>query len=69
MAKRKNSANITPRSSLYRVWVPLHNDGKAPLISIWIDLTTTVVDPRQRHYGIGSRGASDGAIVEEPCAA
>jgi len=22
---------------LYRVWVPLHDDGKAPLISIWVD--------------------------------
>ena len=25
------------RRGLYRVWVPLHNDGKGPLICIWID--------------------------------
>jgi hypothetical protein len=24
-------------SGLYRVWVPLRDDGKSPLISIWID--------------------------------
>jgi hypothetical protein len=32
-----NCQGFTTRSSLYRVWLPLHNDGKAPLISIWID--------------------------------
>jgi hypothetical protein len=29
--------HLTTRSSLYRVWVPLHDDGKVPLVSIWID--------------------------------
>ena len=36
----KNVANLpkfNERRGLYRVWVPLHDDGKAPLISIWID--------------------------------
>jgi hypothetical protein len=32
-----NWQDFTTRSNLCRVWVPLHNDGKAPLISIWID--------------------------------
>jgi len=31
---------------LYRVWVPLHNDGKAPLISIWVDPSMGAFEPR-----------------------
>jgi hypothetical protein len=23
--------------TLYRIWIPLHNNGRAPLVSIWID--------------------------------
>jgi len=34
-----NFGNFTTRSGLYRVWVPLRDDGKSPLISIWIDPT------------------------------
>jgi hypothetical protein len=36
----KNATNFpksNERRGLYRVWVALHDDGKAPLISIWID--------------------------------
>ena len=37
----RNFANIFEElilhRGLYRVWVPLHDDGKAPLISIWVD--------------------------------
>ena len=33
------SANLTARPKLYRVWVPMYDDGRAPLISIWIDPT------------------------------
>jgi hypothetical protein len=29
--------NFTSYSGLYRVWVPLRDDGQFPLISIWID--------------------------------
>jgi hypothetical protein len=32
-----NSQNFTRRLGLYRVWVSLRDDGRAPLISIWID--------------------------------
>jgi hypothetical protein len=32
-----NFCHLTTRSSLYRVWVPLRDDGKVPLVSIWID--------------------------------
>lgn len=33
--------NVNSPHSLYRVWVPLHNDGKTPLICIWIDPSMT----------------------------
>jgi hypothetical protein len=26
---------------LYRIWVPLHDDGKAPLVCTWIDPSMT----------------------------
>ena len=29
--------HLSTYSSLYRVWVPLRDDGQSPLISIWID--------------------------------
>jgi|HubBroStandDraft_6_1064221.scaffolds.fasta_scaffold13476_3 hypothetical protein len=32
-----NGRDFTTHSGLYRVWVPLHPDGKSPLLSIWID--------------------------------
>jgi hypothetical protein len=32
-----NFPKFNERRGLYRVWVPLHDDAKAPLISIWID--------------------------------
>jgi hypothetical protein len=35
------SWDFATRSSLYHVWVPLHDDGKAPLVSIWIDPALT----------------------------
>lgn len=41
MANNVNNTTNVPkfneRRRLHRVWVPLHDDGKAPLISIWID--------------------------------
>jgi hypothetical protein len=40
-----NCRDFTARSSLYRVWVPLRDDGKAPLISIWIDPCLRAFDP------------------------
>jgi hypothetical protein len=40
-----NWRDFTTRSSLYRVWVPLRDDGKSPLISIWIDSCLRAFDP------------------------
>jgi hypothetical protein len=43
-----NSAKINDRKGLYCVWVPAHNDGNAPLISIWIDPTMAPFDASQK---------------------
>jgi hypothetical protein len=49
MTNRKdNCAGLINRSGLYRVWVPLHEDGKGPLISIWIDPAVTAFEPDAR---------------------
>lgn len=40
----KNHENRVATKGLYCVWVPLHNDGKAPLVSIWIDPTTAPLE-------------------------
>jgi hypothetical protein len=56
---------FTARPGLYRVWVPLHNDGKAPLISIWIDPTMTAFERQQSHEGIRPSGVRDGEVAEE----
>jgi hypothetical protein len=61
----RSSANYSARQGLYRVWVPLHDDGKAPLISIWIDSTMTALEREQRQQDIGRSSASDGAVAEE----
>jgi hypothetical protein len=39
-----NLTKLNERRGLYRVWVPLHDDGKAPLISIWIDPAMTGIE-------------------------
>jgi hypothetical protein len=43
-----NFAVCTNRTGLYRVWVPLRDDGKGPLISIWIDPAVTALEPDAR---------------------
>lgn len=60
-----NSTDNTARQGLYRVWVPLHDDGRAPLISIWIDPTMTAFELEQHHEDIGHSSISEGAISEE----
>jgi hypothetical protein len=41
-----NFEELILRRGLYRVWVPLHDDGKAPLISIWVDPAMGAFEPR-----------------------
>jgi hypothetical protein len=45
-----NFAGFINRMGLYRVWVPLRDDGKGPLISIWIDPAMAVFQPDARKY-------------------
>ena len=58
-----NCQNFTTRPSLYCVGVPLHDDRRAPLVSIWIDPTMTVFERQQRHEDTGLSGVSDCAIA------
>ena len=58
-----NSANCRERRGLYCVWVPAHNDGNAPLISIWMDPKMTAFDPRQESGEL--TGLSGGTVSEE----
>ena len=44
----KLTEHFTEQRGLYCVWVPMHNDGKAPLISIWVDPTMAPFDARQQ---------------------
>jgi hypothetical protein len=52
--------DFATRLSLYRLWVLLHNDGKAPLASIWIDpaLATFVPQETTAHV-LEEHGAND----------
>jgi hypothetical protein len=34
------------RPTLYRIWVPLHDGGEVPLVSIWIDPALTAFQSR-----------------------
>jgi hypothetical protein len=43
-----NFAGFINRTGLYRVWVPLRDDGNGPLISIWIDPAVTAFEPDDR---------------------
>ena len=60
-----NFAKINERRGLYRVWVPLHDDGKAPLISIWIDSTMTAIERCQRDESGELAAINESAVSEE----
>ncbi len=60
-----NFAKLNERRGLYRVWVPLHNDGKAPLISIWIDPTMAAIELCHRDESGELAAISEGAVSEE----
>jgi len=60
-----NLAKLNERRGLYRVWVPLHDDGKAPLISIWIDPTMTAIELCHRDESGELAAISEGAVSEE----
>jgi hypothetical protein len=58
-------AKLNERRGLYRVWVPLHDDGKAPLISIWIDPAMTAIERYHRDESGELAAISEGAVSEE----
>jgi hypothetical protein len=41
------------RPTLYRIWVPLRDDGAVPLVSIWIDPTLAAFKPCAREASCG----------------
>jgi hypothetical protein len=42
------SWDFASRPTLYQVWVPLHDDGRVPLVSIWIDPALTAFQSSAR---------------------
>jgi hypothetical protein len=60
-----NCQNFATRPSLYCVWVPLHDDGRAPLVSIWIDPTMTAFERQRRHEDAGLCSVRDAVIADE----
>ena len=62
---KRTFGDFTSHSSLYRVWVPLHDDGKGPLISIWIDPTMTGFETQVCQKKDGVSGISEEAITKE----
>ena len=59
-----NFTGFINRTGLYRVWVPLRDDGKGPLISIWIDPAVTAFESDARENpatvsSIGEKGIAD----------
>jgi len=56
-----NSENYAMRPRLYRVWVPLRDDGRAPLVSIWIDLIMT---PSSDSKATRKSGSPQSAIAQ-----
>lgn len=51
--------NLVNRVGLYRVWVPMHDNGQAPLISIWIDPMMTAFEPRVRPLARSQKVANE----------
>lgn len=61
----KNFESLTARRALYRVWVPLRDDGRVPLVSIWIDSTMTTFEPQPQQKGIGFHETSQSVMADE----
>jgi hypothetical protein len=60
-----NFENFTVRPGLYRVWVPLRDDGRVPLVSIWIDSTMTAFEPHPQQEGIALLDTNEGEMGKE----
>jgi len=60
-----NFENRAARPGLHRVWMPLHDNGRAPLISIWIDPTMTAFEPQPHQESLECSVIGDTAFSEE----
>jgi hypothetical protein len=66
MTKLKgNFAGFISRTGLYRVWVPLREDAKGPLISIWIDPAVTAFEPDTRENPATVSSIDEKEIVDQ----
>lgn len=63
--ENRNFEGFANRTGLYRVWVPLHDDGLAPLISIWIDPMMTAFEPQACKEQVTIPGTGEEEIAEE----
>jgi hypothetical protein len=61
----KNSENFTALSCLYRVWVPLHDGGKVPLVAIWIDPTMSAFEPQPQQEVIALPDAKEAVMADQ----
>jgi len=58
-------AGFINRTGLYRVWVPLRDDGKCPLISIWIDPAMSASEPDARENPATVSSIGEKKIAEQ----
>lgn len=63
--ENRNFEGFTNRTGLYRVWVSLHDDGKAPLVSIWIDSKMTAFEAQTREEPVANSRVGEEEIAEE----
>jgi len=61
----KNSQNHLARLGLYCVWIPLRDDGRPPLISIWIHPKMTVLEAKPLQESAGHPGTCEDLMAEE----
>jgi hypothetical protein len=54
-----NLKSLINHTGIYRVWVPLRNDGKPPLISIWMDPKMTAFKSEAQQEPVAISGGDD----------
>jgi len=62
---KNDSEGFTSRSGLYCVWVPLRDDGRAPLVSIWIDSSMTAFELQAQQDAIALPGANEAVMADD----
>lgn len=59
-----NFNGFANQAGIYRVWVPLHDDGQAPLISIWIDPRMTDFKSQAQEEPLANSGVGEDVAEE-----